>query len=219
MKFVMEISWLRCKFAEQRDECIKVRVRPPIHKKRLGLVLADSSRFFGGTHGTDGPFSSFCVVLVYEEMLRACRTSPAAEPPKRGEMKQLIAMAVFILCFGARTAHAQHAVAGGAGTGASNSGGGGGGGGSAAGGVTHHAVWVPASNVSGKNDGPFLPTTYQNYDKALEMGKAQVVGHEPEPNIVEVAKMTQEQKASAAKSRFVVVQDAEGKIQEVKAQP
>ena len=138
-------------------------------------------------------------------------------------MKQLIAMAVFILSFGVGTAHAQHAgggtaVAGGAGTGASNSGGGGGGGGSAAGGVTHHPVWVPASNVSGKNDGPFLPTTYQNYDKALEMGKAQVVSSH-EPSVVEVAKMTQEQKASAAKSRFVVVQDAEGKIQEVKAQP
>jgi hypothetical protein len=150
--------------------------------------------------------------------LRACRTSPAAEPPKRGEMKQLIAMAVFILCFGARTAHAQHAVAGGAGTGASNSGGGGGGGGSAAGGVTHHAVWVPASNVSGKNDGPFLPTTYQNYQKAVEMGKAQVFSSH-EPSVVEVARMAREQKASAAKSRFVVVQDAEGKIQEVKAQP
>jgi hypothetical protein len=138
-------------------------------------------------------------------------------------MKQLIGMAVFILCFGVGTAHAQHAgggtaVAGGAGTGASNSGGGGGGG-SAAGGVTHHAVWVPPSNVSGKNDGPFLPTTYQNYDKAVEMGKSLVVSHEPEPSIVEVAKMTQEQKASAAKSLFVVVQDAEGKIQEVKAQP
>jgi hypothetical protein len=137
-------------------------------------------------------------------------------------MKQLIAMAVFILCFGVGTAHAQHAgggtaVAGGAGTGASNSGGGGGGGGSAAGGVTHHAVWVPPSNVSGKNDGPFLPTTYQNYQKAVEMGKAQVVSSQ-EPSVVEVAKMTQEQKASAAKSRFVVVQDAEGKIQGVKAQ-
>ena len=137
-------------------------------------------------------------------------------------MKQLIAMAVFILCFGVGTAHAQRAgggsaVAGGAGTGASNSGGGGGGG-SAAGGVTHHPVWVPASNVSGKNDGPFLPTTYQNYQKAVEMGKAQVVSSQ-EPSVVEVAKITQEQKASAAKSRFVVVQDAEGKIQEVKAQP
>jgi hypothetical protein len=133
-------------------------------------------------------------------------------------MKKLIAMAVFVLCFGVGTAHAQR-VAGGAGSGASNSGGGGGGGGSAAGGVTHHAVWVPPSNVSGKNDGQFLPTTYQNYDKAVEMGKAEVVSHEPEPSVVEVAKMTQEQKASAAKSRFVVVQDAEGKIQEVKARP
>lgn len=144
-------------------------------------------------------------------------------PEKGAQMKQLIAMAVFILCFGVGTAHAQRAgggtaVAGGAGTGASNSGGGGGGG-SAAGGVTHHAVWVPPSNVSGKNDGPFRPTTYQNYDKAVEMGKAEVVSHEPEPSIVEVAKMTQEQKAAAAKSRFVVVQDAEGKIQEVKEQP
>jgi hypothetical protein len=31
--------------------------------------------------------------------------------------------------------------------------------------------------------------------------------------------MTQEQKASAAKARFTVVQDVEGKLQEVNAQP
>jgi hypothetical protein len=132
-------------------------------------------------------------------------------------MRKLIAIAVFILWFGVGTAHAQRGSGGGGGTGSSNSGGGGGGG-SALAGVTHHPVWVPPSNVSAKNDGPFLPTTYQNYDKAVEMGKAEAVGS-PEPNIVAVAKMAQEQKASAAKSRFVVVQDAEGKLQEVKAQP
>jgi hypothetical protein len=140
-------------------------------------------------------------------------------------MKKLVALAIFVLCFGIGTAHAQR-VAGGGGVGPSNSGGGGGGGfggggggGSAISGVTHHAVWVPPANVSAKNDGPFLPTTYQNYEKAVEMGKAEVSIHEHEPTVVEVAKTTQEQKASAAKSRFVVVQDGEGKLQEVKAQP
>jgi len=76
---------------------------------------------------------------------------------------------------------------------------------------------VPPANVSATNDGPFRPSTYQNYDKAVEMGKAEVAIHEP--TVVEVAKMTQEQRASAAKARFTVVQDVEGKLQEVQPQP
>lgn len=143
-------------------------------------------------------------------------------------MKQLIAMAVFVLCFGVGTAHAQRTggtnnAAGGGGVGPSNSGGGGGGGGGFGGGggsigsFTHHSAWVPPANVSATNDGPFRPSTYQNYDKAVEMGKAEVAIHEP--TVVEVAKMTQEQRASAAKARFTVVQDVEGKLQEVQPQP
>ena len=137
-------------------------------------------------------------------------------------MKQLIAMAVFVLCFGVGTAHAQRTggtnnVAGGGGVGPSNSGGGGsgggGGGGSAIAGVTHHAVWVPPPNESATNDGPFRPSTYQDYDKAVEMGKAEVAIHEP--TVVEVAKANQEQRAMEAKARFTVVQDVEGKLQEV----
>ena len=140
-------------------------------------------------------------------------------------MKQLIAIAVFVLCFGVGTAHAQRTggtnnVAGGGGVGPSNSGGGGsgggGGGGSAIAGVTHHAVWVPPPNESATNDGPFRPSTYQDYDKAVEMGKAEVAIHEP--TVVEVAKANQEQRATEAKARFTVVQDVEGKLQEV-AQP
>jgi len=139
-------------------------------------------------------------------------------------MKQLIAIAVFVLCFGVGTAHAQRTggtnnVAGGGGVGPSNSGGGGGGGGfgggsgSATGSFTHHLVWVPPANVSATNDGPFRPSIYQNYDKAVEMGKAEIAVHEP--TVVEVAKATQEQRTAAAKARFVVVQDVEGKLQEV----
>ena len=82
---------------------------------------------------------------------------------------------------------------------------------------THHSAWVPPANVSATNDGPFRPSTYQNYDKAVEMGKAEVAIHEP--TVVEVAKMTQEQRASAAKARFTVVQDVEGKLQKVQPQP
>jgi hypothetical protein len=143
-------------------------------------------------------------------------------------MKQLIAIAVLVLCFGVGTAHAQRTggtnnVAGGGGVGPSNSGGGGGGGsggggggGSAIAGVTHHAVWVPPPNVSATNDGPFRPSTYQDYDKAVELGKAEVAIHEP--TVVEVAKANQEQRATEVKARFTVVQDVEGKVQEV-AQP
>jgi len=143
-------------------------------------------------------------------------------------MRQLVAMAVFVLCFGVGTAHAQRTggsnnVAGGGGVGPSNLGGGGGGGGfgggggSATGSFAHHPAWVPPANVSATNDGPFRPSTFQNYDKAVEMGKAEVAIHEP--TVVEVAKATQEQRASAAKARFVVVQDVEGKLQEVEVQP
>jgi len=143
-------------------------------------------------------------------------------------MRQLVAMAVFVLCFGVGTAHAQRTggsnnVAGGGGVGPSNLGGGGGGGGfgggggSATGSFTHHPAWVPPANVSATNDGPFRPSTFQNYDKAVEMGKAEVAIHEP--TVVEVAKATQEQRTSAAKARFVVVQDVEGKLQEVEVQP
>ena len=140
-------------------------------------------------------------------------------------MRQLIAIAVLVLCFGVGTAHAQRTggsnnVAGG-GVGPSNSGGGGGGGGFGGGGgggtaiagVTHHPVWVPPPNVIGQNDGPFRPSTYQDYDKAVAMGKAEVAVHEP--TVVEVAKMTQEQRASTAKARLIAVQDVEGKLQEV----
>jgi hypothetical protein len=143
-------------------------------------------------------------------------------------MKQLIAIAVFVLCFGVGRAHAQRTggtnnAAGGGGVGPSNSGGGGGGGGGFGGGggsigsFTHHSAWVPPANVSATNDGPFRPSTYQSYDKAVEMGKAEVAIHEP--TVVEVAKTNQEQKASSAKARFVVVQDVEGKLQEVQPQP
>jgi hypothetical protein len=154
---------------------------------------------------------------------------PRRRSPRKGaQMKQLIAIAVFVLCFGVGTAHAQRTggtnnVAGSGGVGPTNSGGGGGGGfggggggGSAIAGVTHHAVWVPPANVSATNDGPFRPSTYQDFDKAVEMGKAEVAIHEP--TVAEVAKMTQEQRATAAKARFTVVQDVEGKLQEV-AQP
>src|SRR6202021_3739927 len=126
-----------------------------------------------------------------------------------------VLMGVFFLLFGLGTAHAQRTggtnnAAGGGGVGPSNSGGGGGGGGGFGGGggsigsFTHHSAWVPPANVSATNDGPFRPSTYQNYDKAVEMGKAEVAIHEP--TVVEVAKMTQEQRASAAKARFAGVQ-------------
>ena len=150
---------------------------------------------------------------------------PRRRSPRKGaQMRQLVAIAVFALCFGVGRAHAQRAggtnnAAGGGGVGPSNSGGGGGGGGggSAIAGVTHHPAWVPPANVSGTNDGPFRPSTYQNYDKAVEMGKTEIAIHEP--TVVEVAKTTQEQRTSAAKARFVVVQDVDGKLQEVQPQP
>ncbi len=97
--------------------------KKPMEFERLCLVLAESRRNFVGTHGTDGPFSRCCVVLVYEEILRACRGVPGGGAPEKGaQMRQLIAIAVFVLCFGVGTAHAQKTggsnnVAGGGGVG------------------------------------------------------------------------------------------------------
>jgi hypothetical protein len=142
-------------------------------------------------------------------------------------MKRAIAVAAFIFWFGVSAAHAQrmggvNVPAGGNPNAAATSGGSGGsggaGGGGAIAGVTHHPAWTPPPNVSAKNDGPFLPSSYQSYDKAVELGKTETAAHEP--SVVEVAKMTQQQHAAAAsKSRFIVVQDVEGKLQEIKAQP
>lgn len=52
--------------------------------KRLCLVLVKSRRNFVSTHGTDDPFSLCCVVLVYEEILRACRGVPGGGAPEKG---------------------------------------------------------------------------------------------------------------------------------------
>jgi hypothetical protein len=40
-----------------------------------------------------------------------------------------------------------------------------------------------------------------------------------EPSIAEIAKMTQEQRATAPRARILVEQDAEGKLQEIKETP
>jgi hypothetical protein len=147
------------------------------------------------------------------------------------KMKQAIAIAAFVLFVGVGSAQAQRvggspgggtAGVGGAG-GPGNAGGGGsgsgggGGGGSALTGVTHHPVWVPPPNVSAKNDGKFEPTSFQSFDKALEAAKAE--SGVRQPSVVEVARMTQVQKATSAKAHFIVEQDAAGKLQEVKAKP
>jgi hypothetical protein len=160
-------------------------------------------------------------------MMWACRTSPAAEPPKGAHMKQIIALAVFVLCFGVGTARAQRAggsmpVGGGnlnanpnQGSGGGGAGGGGGGS-SAIAGVTHHPVWVPPPNVSAKNDGSFLPSTFQSFDKAVELGKAEAGAREL--SVVEVARMAQEQRASATRARIRVEQDVAGRMQEIPVQ-
>ena len=152
---------------------------------------------------------------------------PGGGAPKGAHMKQIIALAVFVLCFGVGTARAQRAgssmpVGGGNASanpnqgGGGGAGGGGGGGSSAIAGVTHHPVWVPPPNVIAKNDGPFLPSTFQNFDKAVELGKAEAGTREP--SIVEAARMAQEQKATAARARIRVEQDVAGRMQEIPVQ-
>jgi hypothetical protein len=139
---------------------------------------------------------------------------------------EIIAIAILILCFGAGSAQAQRVVSGGGVAGGGGNGGltasgggagGGGGGASALTGVQHHPVWNPPPNVFGKNDGKFEPTSFHDYDEAVASGKS-AVGMK-EPSVAEVARMTQEQRASSPKARFVVQQDVEGKIQETKVAP
>ncbi len=141
------------------------------------------------------------------------------------KMKQAIVIAAFMLFVGVGSAQAQRTGGGpGGGVANPNSGGaggsasgGGGGVASAIAGVTHHPVWVPPPNVSAKNDGKFEPTSFQSFDKAVETARAEADTRQP--SVVEVARMTQEQKATSAKAHFIVEQGVDGKLQEMKAQP
>jgi hypothetical protein len=142
-------------------------------------------------------------------------------------MKKIIAVAVFVLCFGASRAQAQRMtgpVGGGSngsggngGAASSASAGGGGAGGGAIPGVTHHPVWVPPPNVSAKNDGEFEPSSFESYDKAVELGKAEA--RSLEQSVAAAARMAQEQRATATRARIIVQQDVEGHLQEVKTRP
>lgn len=138
------------------------------------------------------------------------------------KIRQFIAVAGFVLCFGITSAQAQRMPTGGVVGGGSNGQGAGGGGASAGGsgggaaalpGVTHHPVWNPPPNVSAKNDGAFEPTSFQSYDEAVASGRAATGTREP--SIAEIAKLTQEQRSIAPKARILVEQDVEGKLQEV----
>ena len=96
------------KFAANGSRCIKLSLETPIDPKRLYLVLTEWRRNFVSTHGTDGPFSNFCVVLVYEETLWACRTVPGGGAPKRGADETVSCTGGFCVVFwnwhGARAA-------------------------------------------------------------------------------------------------------------------
>jgi hypothetical protein len=143
------------------------------------------------------------------------------------KIRQFIAVGIFVLCFGITSAQAQRMPSGGGVVGGGSSGQGAGGGGASAGGsgggaaaipgVTHHPLWNPPPNVSAKNDGAFEPTSFQSYDEAVASGKAATATREP--SIAEIAKMTQEQRATVPRARILVEQDADGKLQEIKETP
>jgi hypothetical protein len=130
-------------------------------------------------------------------------------------MKKIFVVGAFVLCFGAGRAQAQRVAGGsGGGVGGGNSGAamaGSGGGASAIPGVTHSPLWVPPPNVSAKNDGAFVPSSFESYDKAIAMGQAEL--HTKQASVAETAKMAREQKATAEKAHLIVEQDVAGEPQ------
>jgi hypothetical protein len=70
---------------------------------------------------------------------------------------------------------------------------------------------APHGSSSGKNDGEYIPSTFESYQRALEIGVLES-GVKP-PSLVEIARQTRERKKTAAdKSAVVIEQDEHGKI-------
>jgi hypothetical protein len=65
--------------------------------------------------------------------------------------------------------------------------------------------------IGAKNDGPFLPTSFADYDRAIEIG--QLAANARPPRLGEVARSVREQKMTARQSAVLIVeQDQYGRM-------
>lgn len=65
--------------------------------------------------------------------------------------------------------------------------------------------------TTGKNDGPFLPTTFASYDEAIENGL--IVANTAAPKLGDVARQAREQKKNSVQSAVLIVeQDQYGRM-------
>jgi hypothetical protein len=133
--------------------------------------------------------------------------------------KAILAVAAFLFA-GANAVYAQHA--GGMASSSANFGGGGFGGGgyasSSGSTVRSKPAPVPGVNVSARNDGPFVPSTYVNYSDAVAEG-GKTLNARP-LSLGEFSRQVREQKkAEGQKSRILIDQDAYGRIEITPREP
>ena len=125
--------------------------------------------------------------------------------------KTILAAAIFLFA-GASAAYAQHPAAM---SPSSNTFGGGGvsGGGisSVSSGVRSKPAPIPAANVSARNDGPFVPSTFENYSDAVAEGDKELNARPA--SLGDLSRQVREQKkATGDKARIFVDQDENGKL-------
>jgi len=70
---------------------------------------------------------------------------------------------------------------------------------------------APGANVSARNDGRFVPSTYANYSDAVAEGDKELNARSP--SLGDLSRQVREQKkATGDKARMFVDQDEEGKL-------
>lgn len=132
--------------------------------------------------------------------------------------KTILAVLIFLFA-GANAAYAQHPAGMTPSPNTFGGGGGYGGGISGASAAVHSKpAPPPAMNVSARNDGPFVPSTYQNYSAAVAEGD-KVLNARP-ASLGDLSRQVREQKkATGNKARVFVDQDEDGKIRYSPSEP
>lgn len=132
--------------------------------------------------------------------------------------KAILAVAAFLFA-GTNAVYAQHS--GGMAPSTTNGGGGGFGGsgyGVAASSIRSKPAPVPGVNVSARNDGPFIPSTFENYtDAVAEGGKA--LNARPVTLGEFSRQMREQKKAEGQRARILIDQDAYGRIEITSREP
>ena len=127
-------------------------------------------------------------------------------------MKKTILTAAIFLFAGASAAYAQHPAAMNPSPNIFGGGGVSGGGiSSVSSGVRTKPAPIPATNVSARNDGPFVPSTFENYSDAVAKGDREVNARPV--SLSDLSRQLRDQKkAMGDKARIFVDQDEYGNL-------